>query len=270
MPKSAALRATDVRAVCNLVGECRERGDDPVQWRTHFAAGVGRLAGVGFVITAEMGGCSGRRQDLGTAVWGWENGYDLGAWLRMLSIFRKNPLYNPLINAYLARRAHAAGECLSRTDLLSDAEWHRQEDYLALHRSVGVDETLVCFSPVPGAGDEVSEVFLCRDLGGRDFSARDRAIVREAMAAVAPLVGGPLARFGEPSPADLAPAARRVLRCLLEGDADKQVAARLGLTRHTVNGYAKDIYRHFGVTSRPELLARWLRRGWGSRFAWAD
>jgi hypothetical protein len=25
-----------------------------------------------------------------------------------------------------------------------------------------------------------------------------------------------------------------------------------------------------GVRSRAELLARWVRRGWGGRFAWAD
>ena len=56
----------------------------------------------------------------------------------------------------------------------------------------------------------------------------------------------------------------------LEGDTDKQAAARLGLTRHTVNQYAKLLFRHFGVRSRAELLARWVRRGWGGRFAWAD
>jgi hypothetical protein len=25
---------------------------------------------------------------------------------------------------------------------------------------------------------------------------------------------------------------------------------------------------HFGVCSQAELLARWLRRGWGRRFGW--
>jgi DNA-binding CsgD family transcriptional regulator len=118
---------------------------------------------------------------------------------------------------------------------------------------------------VLGAGDEVSEVFLGRDIGDRDFAQRDRAVVRVAMAAA-----GPLARITDPSPADLAPLARRVLRCFLEGDSDKQAAARLGLTRHTVNGYAKAFYRHFGVVTLAELLARWVRRGWGGRCSWAN
>jgi DNA-binding NarL/FixJ family response regulator len=84
------------------------------------------------------------------------------------------------------------------------------------------------------------------------------------------LIGGPLARLDEPSPAALASRVRQVLRCLLEGDSDKQIAARLRLTRHTVNQYVKTIFRHFGTGSRAELLARWIRRGWGSKFAWSD
>ena len=146
--------------------------------------------------------------------------------------------------------AREPGVCLARSDVLTDDEWNGQEDYLALHRAMGVDETLVCFCPISGAGDEASEVFLGRDTGGGNFSQRDRVVVREAMAAVAPLVGGPLARFAEPSPAALPPRARQVLRCLLEGDGDKQAAARLGISRFTVNVHTKLIFRHFAVQGR--------------------
>jgi DNA-binding NarL/FixJ family response regulator len=69
---------------------------------------------------------------------------------------------------------------------------------------------------------------------------------------------------------DLPPRVRQVLRCLLEGDGDKQIAVRLGLTRHTVNQYTKLLFRHFGVASRTELLARWVRRGFPAGFAWED
>jgi DNA-binding NarL/FixJ family response regulator len=72
-----------------------------------------------------------------------------------------------------------------------------------------------------------------------------------------------LGSLGERSPADLPPRARQVLRCLLEGDGDKQIAARLAISPLTVNVYTKAIYKHFGVSSRTELLARWIRRRWG-------
>jgi DNA-binding CsgD family transcriptional regulator len=50
------------------------------------------------------------------------------------------------------------------------------------------------------------------------------------------------------------------LSCLLEGTSEKQAAARLGLSRHTVHGYVKALYRHYRVNSRAELLVLCLRR----------
>jgi DNA-binding CsgD family transcriptional regulator len=44
----------------------------------------------------------------------------------------------------------------------------------------------------------------------------------------------------------------------------------LSISRYTVNQYTKIVYRHFGVQGRAELLARWVKRGWGARCAWAD
>ncbi len=53
---------------------------------------------------------------------------------------------------------------------------------------------------------------------------------------------------------------RQTLECLLEGDSEKQVAKRLGLSQHTVHQYVKDLYRRLGVSSRAELLALCLSR----------
>lgn len=64
-----------------------------------------------------------------------------------------------------------------------------------------------------------------------------------------------------PAPAvPLSPRTRQTLDCLLAGDSEKQVAARLGLSRHTVHVYVKTLYRRFGVSSRGELFARFVRR----------
>jgi DNA-binding CsgD family transcriptional regulator len=52
---------------------------------------------------------------------------------------------------------------------------------------------------------------------------------------------------------------RRVLDLLLTGDGEKQVAAKLGLSRHTVHQYVKTLYAALGVGSRGELLASCLR-----------
>jgi DNA-binding CsgD family transcriptional regulator len=56
----------------------------------------------------------------------------------------------------------------------------------------------------------------------------------------------------------LSPRERETLQHLLSGDSEKQVAAKLQLSRHTVHIYVKTLYKHFGVNSRGELLAKCL------------
>ena len=51
---------------------------------------------------------------------------------------------------------------------------------------------------------------------------------------------------------------------MVPGD-DKQIASRLKTSKYTVNQYTKLIFQHFGVNCGAKLLARWIRRGRGSR-----
>ena len=64
----------------------------------------------------------------------------------------------------------------------------------------------------------------------------------------------------EPSPDKLPPRLCQTLACLLEGDSEKQVANRLGLSRDTTHQYVTALYRHFGVGSRAQLMAYVLKR----------
>ena len=56
----------------------------------------------------------------------------------------------------------------------------------------------------------------------------------------------------------LSPRLRQTLERLLAGDSEKQIARHLGLSPHTVHVYVKALYRGFGVSSRGELLARFV------------
>jgi DNA-binding CsgD family transcriptional regulator len=51
---------------------------------------------------------------------------------------------------------------------------------------------------------------------------------------------------------------RQTLKHLLAGDAEKEIASKMGLSRHTVHVYVKMLYKHYGVSTRAELLARCL------------
>ena len=69
---------------------------------------------------------------------------------------------------------------------------------------------------------------------------------------------------GPGMPVSLSPRMRQTLERLLAGDSEKEIAARLRLSPHTIHVYVKTLYRRFDVCSRGELAARFItRRGAG-------
>lgn len=273
MSQSRLLRLQDLRALYELANECRERGDDAAAWRQHWFAGLARLTGADLVVGGEKTWLrSGGGETLGVTDWGFEAGFDRAVWGRAVAAFDENTTYSPVEVAYIERsEGDERGSALARTDLLTDRQWYPSADYEVTCRQVGVDHLIRCYRAIGPAADEAyNAVIVSRSVGRKDFTAREKAIVRESHALIAPWIGGPLARFGEPSSAELSPRLRQVLLCLLEGDGDKQIAARLRISVYTVNQYVKLIFQHFGVRSRAELMSRWIRRGWTNGFTWVE
>ncbi len=58
----------------------------------------------------------------------------------------------------------------------------------------------------------------------------------------------------------LSPAQRPVLKLLLEGLTERQVAERLGLSQHTIHSHARAIYRTFCIHKKAELFRHLLPR----------
>jgi DNA-binding NarL/FixJ family response regulator len=270
MGASSALRAEDWRMLIRLVGECRELGDEPHLWRAHFAQQVGRRVGGDLCYFGELAGCDIQKpKDLGVAEWGWDAGFDRTSWLPMLRDLRDKTSVPITVTSYLGKLRVEDGVSLTRSGFLTEREWSRSID-ARISDAIGTNHAVFCFHSIPGAAGVHSALQFHRAAGHRDFGRRDVAFVRESHAALIALVGGPLARFTEPSPRNLPVRVRQVLACLLEGDGDKQIAVRLGLSVYTVNEYTKIIFRHFHVRSRPELLARWIRRGHALRSGWVE
>lgn len=274
MCKTAQLRADDLRTIYRLVGECRDLGDDPMAWRLHLSQSVAKFADADFAMAGEMANLRvGLPRSIGAAIWGMENGFNEAGMAVAMETFENSPNHVLAVSmtSYAAHLRKQDGFAATRRELVPDDEWYHSFEYQRVNRVVGVDHTLRSFRSISGvAGDELSGLLLARSVGRRDFPARTTAFIRELQAAIAPLNGRALTRFQEPSPAGLPPKMRQVLRCLLEGDSDKQIATRLRISPYTVNQYVKVIFKHFGVSARAELLSRWVRRGWGARFTWAD
>jgi DNA-binding CsgD family transcriptional regulator len=271
MPKSQRIKHADVREMLRLLGECRELGDDPIVWRHRLMGGIARLVDADFAAGGEMQGCAtGAVRSSGAAVWGLDHGFDL----RGLQIIWEWNAVDPYYSQ-LWKRAHERLQqgprpefTLARQQLLSPREWDRSPDYQIAMRTLGADAVVHSFRQLPHGGDQHDGVCWFRAAGRPTFDEREVALMELIHEEATRLIGGPLARFDEPRPSQLPPRVRQVLHCLLEGDSDKQAAARLALSPHTVNQYTKQIYRHFGVNGRMELLSRWLRRGWSAVALW--
>lgn len=262
MGKSERVSIAAELAVVRLVNECRESGDDSTAWQLRFVAGLIRLTG-GMI--ASVGplppirpGEVGRLPD-----WvdtqtdgGWPTAAIRERWLA----WGRDPcqvMKHPAVPRFFARPE--ADLTMVRRELVEDDAWDHSDFVNERLRPDGMDEGLVSRQLVPVVG--VSYMLtLVRATGDRPFTAATRRVVELAQRELAPHLGRSLLLTTQPNRHGLTLRAREVLDCLLDGDSEKQAALRLGLRATTVHGHVKRLYVHFGVASRAELLAYFLRR----------
>lgn len=141
---------------------------------------------------------------------------------------------------------------------MPDRQWYRSAHYNEVRKPAGVNHCVASNfdSPPDGWRDE-----LCvhRDVGDAPFTPRQQKMLH-LFHLESDWVYRPAPAPADPQVARLAPRVKRVLDLLLAGDGEKQVATKLGLSRHTVHQYVKMLYRELEVSSRAELMARCLRR----------
>lgn len=248
MGKSQRLRVGDLRAIYRLTGECRELGDDPTTWRRHLLGGVRRL----FDAAVGLGGEGTVRHP---RFFIYESEIPAERSIYVASVLAGELSDSPMVSRF---PPPSSGPMTRRREQnIPDGEWYRSGEFNEHFRRDEIDGGLMSVYPL---SDDNLDVMTVHTWLGRKLGRRQSRLARLLHGEVGPLVGGALAGASEPGFADLSPRMRQTLGCLLEGDGEKQVAARLGLSRETVHVYVKALYRHFRVSSRAELLAQFLRR----------
>lgn len=238
-----------------VINHCRDQGRDASAWRLTMLDSIRTLLGAQVGICSEMRDfAKGRRAKvIGAVRTGWETQEAERAWreyVRQVPLER-TPEYAPLINA------KGPVVTRSRSQLWPDAAWYHSRAFNEYHRASGVDDYIISIHHVP-ALETSSSIWIHRPVGDRPFTRRDRAMMQVIHEQIAPLIGGALASCSTPSPGSLSPRRRQVLDLLLAGDSEKQIGSRLGITRATAHEHVSAIYRHFDVSSRAELMARFL------------
>jgi DNA-binding CsgD family transcriptional regulator len=257
MGKSKRLRLRDMRDAYRLIGECRDLGGEVRAWREHMLMGLRRLVDAQVAMAAEVreGGPSWKVALHEPMDVGWPS----AASREMLMRYEEESdpssdiTFRPLIG--LARPLVTR----MREQVLGDRQWYTSVAFNDYRRSSEVDDWI---NSVSRLADPPGFHVICfhRPLGESRFTARERRLVHIFHHELDHLMGPVLSRETDPIVSSLPRRLGEILDCLLEGDSEKQVASRLGLSRTTVHGYVTDLYRRFDVSSRAELLAHCLRR----------
>jgi DNA-binding CsgD family transcriptional regulator len=255
MGKSQRLRLRDVRGIFHLLGECRELGDDAEAWPVHMQAGLCRLTqaqlGVGGLVRHV--GPERLMMPIHFADHGWPDARSRAQFHALL----KEPV---ALNNLVVQRFHLlTAPCVTRTrqHLVDDRRHYSSDYHHQCHRPFGLDHGLLSRYQPPGR-DWHHELALVRAVGDPPFGRRECRVLHLFQLEIGPLIGGALISTEKPLP--LSPRLRQTLDALLEGNSEKEAALRLRLSVHTIHEYVTALYRHFGVSSRAELLARFLRR----------
>jgi DNA-binding CsgD family transcriptional regulator len=253
------LSANDVRELLRLVGEVRERGDDPAAWRRHALEGLVRLCKARAGAFAEHwlhghGGVAPRQPPL-------EGPADPGAAKAACAV----QTIEFCLESARAQRAANAGATPARpargTGLFDPlgAAWRALADDPTRQRSARSEitrsegqagEYLSSYQPVP-ALSVVDSVHLYRDPSEPAFEA--------AQMTTLVLFHEELGRAWRASAhlkvPTMPPRQATVLRLLLRGKREKEIADELAIAPSTVHTYVVALYRRLGVSSRGELAA---------------
>ncbi len=249
MTKSDLLRFQDVRDAYRLIGECRDLGGDPDSWQRRMLEGLCRLIGA----PAAAGG-EGRVGAISV----FDTGFDPSGHERLMAYTHDlAPRADPILSAL----QRVPGRLVTRTrrQLVSNAVWYRSATFNDYHRPARLDDQLTSIYQVSERG-AISLISLHRALGEGEFSPRQQRLLGFFHGELGPLIGQSLASHAEPGFDGLSRRLRETLACLLEGDSEKLVASRLGLSQATIHQYVTALYRHFNVGSRAQLLATIMRR----------
>lgn len=260
------LATNDVRKLLQLVGEVRELGDDPTVWRRHALEGLNRLcrarAGTAlehwvphaFEALATLPTWTFHHEPTasrGKAIYGAQNlgvGYESERARLAVQAANQDRTGNPI---WPAIRAACLRPCvLTRHELVDERVWRRSVFYERMIEEGKLCELMSSFQPVPGLG-VVDSVHLYRGPGEPPFTGEQAAMLA--------LFHGEIGRTWRAAPvskvASLPSRQAAVMRLLLRGKREKEIADELGVTHGTAHQHVVALYRRLGVSSRGELAA---------------
>jgi DNA-binding NarL/FixJ family response regulator len=115
-----------------------------------------------------------------------------------------------------------------------------------------------------GGGNVQAMLRLLQPLDGAaagDPAEKKRRLLADVMRMIGEQIHGQPRRLSvlETELNRLPPRLQQTMHSLLAGDSEKQAAAKMGVSPHTLHVYVKTLYRRYNVSSRGELLSKWMK-----------
>src|SRR5688572_8460892 len=253
------IREDELKAMLRLAGEAGELPHNSDQRRRHILQGLCRLIGAQSGLLFVLGHDPlGRLMDHDYFLTsGMSPVQDLA--LRDYVLTECPRPANPIVPLIL----QAGDDFLTRhrRHVIDDEGlWYRSDFFEQIQSPLELDDMLYPRVKLPD-GRTLAVGFL-RPLGDRPFTDRDCMLIDVFHRTAGHLYGTfeQSRGGGDPRVNCLPRRLRPVLQHLLRGDGEKQVAQKLGLSRHTVHEYIKVLYRTLNVSSRAELLAQFIEK----------
>ena len=133
----------------------------------------------------------------------------------------------------------------------------------AFWEKANIEALMTSFRPMEDGG--MSAIGIYRELGKPHFTEREAKIAHIIISEVPWLHFKAFPDKLSQKITNLYPRHRTVLNCLCEGWPRKKIADHLGLSPNTIHGYSKVVFKHFGVHSQAELIARFSKGDGGDR-----
>jgi len=146
-----------------------------------------------------------------------------------------------------------------RGDLVSERDWKESRIYREVLTPLDVGHRLMCASATSPTAE--SYLIFDRERRAPEFGMRERDLLTFFLRGSAMLHRELLQWHGLlNAQKPLSPRERDVLRLLLTGSSEREIAHALRLTPATTHQYVVAILHNFAAHSRAELMAQWLRR----------
>jgi DNA-binding CsgD family transcriptional regulator len=259
MGKSQHIHEHDVKAMLNLMGQLANLPADAATRTEHAMKGIAGLVGADFGFSTRFRSSGPGKQVQPYAIL--SHGWTTEQLAEGICVAAVDPFHDYVNDDMQVDGPRNGWPFVLVTDRLErDRARRRAEHSEQFSAAMGGDLGMAVIHPATSEGHFATLALVRADSDRRPFTDREVQIARLMWGATEFLHRKPLAAVEDKLwGTQLSPRLSQVLEGLRQGLSIKQVAHRLGLSIHTVHDYTKDLYRRFGVSSRGELLALWLK-----------